>query len=145
MTVFADDDSILKRSFYDMEINSGDGLTHLYYTKTPLFPFGWGKSYTTFTYNWTTAVTAPLEIGTEDLVLEGAVLEAACTVTNTGKRSGDAYVHKQSAAACALWVYSDRLCVTGWCLGSSTTRLRPSFRDSGCSGLSEWRWLRGSR
>ena len=35
------DDSILSRSIFDMELNRGDGLTHLYYTKQPLFPFGW--------------------------------------------------------------------------------------------------------
>ena len=83
---------------YDYDPDSGDGLTHMYYTKTPVFPFGWGKSYTTFTYNWTTNTTVTVsgsgshEIGTASLVLEGAVVEAACTVANTGTRSGDAVV-----------------------------------------------------
>ena len=34
------DESIEGRQMDNMDISSGDGLTHMYYTKTPLWPFG---------------------------------------------------------------------------------------------------------
>ena len=38
-------ESITERSMYDMDISSGDGLTHLYYSKgDELWPFGFGLS-----------------------------------------------------------------------------------------------------
>jgi beta-glucosidase len=33
--------SILDRDIHDMDLTSGDGLTHLYYTGELLWPFGW--------------------------------------------------------------------------------------------------------
>jgi len=78
---------------YDMNLNSGDGLTHMYYSKAPLWPFGFGLSYTTFSYSWKTGADASATaavLSTEDLANSG--LEMQCTVTNTGKLSGDAVV-----------------------------------------------------
>ena len=33
--------SILDRDIHDMDLTSGDGLTHLYYTGEVIWPFGW--------------------------------------------------------------------------------------------------------
>ncbi len=57
------------------------GRTYRYFTGTPLYPFGYGLSYTTFAYSGLTVPTAPVTAGNP------VVVEA--TVTNTGKRAGD--------------------------------------------------------
>jgi len=58
-----------------------EGRTYRYFKGTPLFPFGYGLSYTTFDYKDlqlpTTAVDA------------NKGMSASVTVTNTGKRAGD--------------------------------------------------------
>ena len=60
--------------------NSSKGLTYRYYNGTPVFPFGYGLSYTTFEYSKlqvnTTTPSACDHIGLN------------VTVTNTGKRDG---------------------------------------------------------
>ena len=55
-------------SFY---LDAGDG---------PLFPFGYGGSYTTFTYS-------PVTLSASKMGADGS-LTASCTVTNTGSRKG---------------------------------------------------------
>ena len=57
------------------------GRTYRYFTGTPLYPFGYGLSYTTFAYSGLTVPTTPVAAGSP------VVVEA--TVTNTGKRAGD--------------------------------------------------------
>jgi beta-glucosidase len=60
----------------------GDDYNDL--TGMPLFPFGFGLSYTTFVY--ADLAIDPAEIGASD------TLRARCTVQNTGTRSGDEVV-----------------------------------------------------
>jgi beta-glucosidase len=55
--------------------------TYRYFTGTPLYPFGYGLSYTKFAYSGLTVPTEALEAG------KPATVEA--TVTNTGSRAGD--------------------------------------------------------
>lgn len=57
------------------------GRTYRYFEGTPLFPFGYGLSYTTFAYG---DLTAP-----SDAVAAGSPTSFEVTVTNTGKRAGD--------------------------------------------------------
>jgi beta-glucosidase len=57
------------------------GRTYRYFTGEPLFPFGYGLSYTTFSYSGLTVPTTPVEAGSP--------VVAEVTVTNTGKRVGD--------------------------------------------------------
>jgi beta-glucosidase len=60
------------------------GRTYRYFEGTPLYPFGYGLSYTTFAYS---KLKAPVEP-----VSAGSPVRAEVTVTNTGKVSGDEVV-----------------------------------------------------
>jgi beta-glucosidase len=55
--------------------------TYRYFKGKPLYPFGYGLSYTTFSYS---DLTLP-KVATH----AGAPIAAEVTVTNTGKREGD--------------------------------------------------------
>jgi beta-glucosidase len=57
------------------------GRTYRYFEGTPLYPFGYGLSYTTFSYS---ALTGP-----HDAVQAGSPVPIDIVVTNTGKKSGD--------------------------------------------------------
>lgn len=63
---------------YDMK-----GRTYRYYTGTPLYPFGYGLSYTTFAYS---------NLQVPEKVNAGDSIKISATVTNTGDRSGDEVV-----------------------------------------------------
>jgi beta-glucosidase len=56
------------------------GRTYRYFEGTPLFPFGYGLSYTTFNYS---------DIKVPSQVAAGSPLVAEATITNTGKVAGD--------------------------------------------------------
>jgi beta-glucosidase len=57
------------------------GRTYRYFEGPPLYPFGYGLSYTTFSYSNLTVPTST--------VMAGSPLVAEVTVTNTGLRPGD--------------------------------------------------------
>ena len=57
------------------------GRTYRYFEGKPLYPFGYGLSYTTFSYS---SLTLPKEA-----IQAGDPVTAEVTVTNTGKREGD--------------------------------------------------------
>jgi beta-glucosidase len=57
------------------------GRTYRYFAGTPLYPFGYGLSYTKFSYSKLNLPSAAIEAG------KSVVVEA--TVTNTGARAGD--------------------------------------------------------
>ncbi|KAA6462127.1 beta-glucosidase [Acidobacteria bacterium AB60] len=58
--------------------------TYRYFTGKPLYPFGYGLSYTTFSYSDLSVPTAPVHAG--------EAVGADVTVTNTGKAAGDEVV-----------------------------------------------------
>jgi beta-glucosidase len=57
------------------------GRTYRYFEGTPLYPFGYGLSYTTFSYSGLSVPTAA--------ITAGEPVTAEVTVTNTGKHAGD--------------------------------------------------------
>ncbi|MDE3148031.1 MAG: glycoside hydrolase family 3 C-terminal domain-containing protein, partial [Acidobacteriota bacterium] len=57
------------------------GRTYRYFQGKPLYPFGYGLSYTTFRYSGLTIPTRTVKAGSP--------VVAEVTVTNTGKRAGD--------------------------------------------------------
>jgi beta-glucosidase len=57
------------------------GRTYRYFEGTPLYPFGYGLSYTSFAYSGLT--------GPSDAIAAGTAAEFEVTVTNTGTKAGD--------------------------------------------------------
>ena len=67
-----------------MDYNIRDGYTYMYFKSEPLFPFGYGLSYTTFKYS-------NLRTSSPQLAKDGTVT-VSVDVTNSGSRAGDAVV-----------------------------------------------------
>jgi beta-glucosidase len=67
-----------------MDYNIRDGKTYMYFKGEPLYPFGFGLSYTTFKYS-NLKTSAPQ-------VAKDGVISVSVDVTNTGTRAGDAVV-----------------------------------------------------
>ena len=67
-----------------MDYNIRDGYTYMYFKGQPLYPFGFGLSYTTFKFS-------NLRTSTQRLASDGSVT-VSVDVTNTGSRSGDQVV-----------------------------------------------------
>ena len=68
----------------DFEDYSMQGRTYRYMKETPLFPFGYGLSYTTFSYGKAQA--------DKNLLNKGDKLSLSIPVKNTGKRNGEEIV-----------------------------------------------------
>jgi beta-glucosidase len=68
----------------NFENYSMEGRTYRYFKGTPLYPFGYGLSYSTFSYSNLTLPTGD--------VAAGDPVSAEVTVTNTGSRAGDEVV-----------------------------------------------------
>jgi beta-glucosidase len=67
-----------------MDYNIRNGRTYMYFKGDPLFPFGYGLSYTNFSFsNFKTSGT---------VIKAGSIIQVNVEVTNTGKRSGDEVV-----------------------------------------------------
>ncbi|HEX3986282.1 MAG TPA: glycoside hydrolase family 3 C-terminal domain-containing protein [Acidobacteriaceae bacterium] len=67
-----------------MDYNIRDGYTYMYFKGEPLYPFGFGLSYTTFRFS-------NLRTTTSHLAKDGTI-NVSVDVTNTGSRSGDEVV-----------------------------------------------------
>ena len=67
-----------------MDYNIRNGRTYMYLKGEPLYPFGYGLSYTTFAYSG-------LKLSSAKLAKNGTIT-ASVNVRNTGKRAGDEVV-----------------------------------------------------
>jgi beta-glucosidase len=74
-----------------MDYNIRNGRTYMYFKGTPLYAFGYGLSYTTFTYK-------TLETSASTLKKDGSIT-VNVTVTNTGTRDGEEVVQLYVAHA----------------------------------------------
>lgn len=87
-TWYASDAALPSMLDYDI---SKSGMTYQYYTGTPLYPFGYGLSYTSFRYS-------NLRLSSPSVDQHGQV-KVTVDVTNTGKQSGtdvvQLYTHEQ--------------------------------------------------
>ncbi|HEU4766868.1 MAG TPA: glycoside hydrolase family 3 C-terminal domain-containing protein [Pyrinomonadaceae bacterium] len=67
-----------------MDYDIRHGSTYMYFTGTPLYPFGYGLSYTTFSYR-------KLKLSARSLPAAGTI-DVGVVLKNTGKRAGDEVV-----------------------------------------------------
>jgi len=67
-----------EHDMYSFDMSTPPGRTYRYYSGSPLFTFGYGLSYTTFTYNCTS-----------DSSMFSAATSISCLLHNTGARAGD--------------------------------------------------------
>jgi beta-glucosidase len=79
VTFYADVNQLPKFEDYGMK-----GRTYRYFTGTPLWPFGYGLSYTSFSYRGLKLPNAPVHAGSP--------VRASVEVTNSGKIAGDEVV-----------------------------------------------------
>ena len=81
---------LAQMNFTDMELDSGVGRGYRFFTGTPLLPFGWGLSLTSFALALASGPASgalPTEAGAPSTTLSYTV-----TVTNTGAVAGDEVV-----------------------------------------------------
>jgi beta-glucosidase-like glycosyl hydrolase len=87
---FYDDDFTNRRpSIGDMSLSSSGGITYMHYDGTPLWPFGWGLSYTTFLLNWVSESQHKTKLTT---LVQAPYPSYTVSVTNIGAVSSDVSV-----------------------------------------------------
>eukprot|EP01051_Picozoa_sp_SAG22_P005442 SAG22_NODE_322_length_12387_cov_50.101400_4_plen_390_part_00 len=73
----------------NMSLRQGNGVTYQHYKGEPLFEYGFGLSYSTFSFEWSTPPTTVLTTQQAAAAADGGsgetALEYHITVTNTGK------------------------------------------------------------
>eukprot|EP01064_Diplonema_japonicum_P009910 TRINITY_DN17324_c0_g1_i1.p1 TRINITY_DN17324_c0_g1~~TRINITY_DN17324_c0_g1_i1.p1 ORF type:complete len:807 (+),score=213.88 TRINITY_DN17324_c0_g1_i1:31-2421(+) len=79
-------------NFLNMSMEAGPGRSYRYYKGTPLYPFGYGLSYTTFDLQWVAQPTPAV------LTSKDAVSMMTCKVMNTGSVAGAEVVFLYTSA-----------------------------------------------
>ena len=83
-----------ERLFTDMSMTGGCGITHQYYKRRPQFQYGFGLTYSTFSFERHAATPAVIKIDRRALMADGLAsgYSFTCVVTNQGDRDADAVV-----------------------------------------------------
>ena len=87
-TTFYPASFISTRKVTDMNLSSNEGLTYMYYTGTPVFEFGWGMSYSSFSFAW----ASPPHVAVDAAEWAAGLAQPpsySVNVTNTGARASD--------------------------------------------------------
>lgn len=87
--------NVTARDIRETDLSASGGITHLYFNGSVLLPFGWGLSYTTFSFNFSSLdqVSRTLKISTLAEETEAASgTPYAVQVTNTGNVTSDCVV-----------------------------------------------------
>jgi beta-glucosidase len=88
------DHSIMKtRDPVDMKLRTGSGITYQHYRGTPLWEFGFGLSYSTFSFSWAkmdAASVAAAVVATGETLLVYTVNGSTVAAANNDRHSGDA-------------------------------------------------------
>lgn len=119
------------------DLRAGSGITYRWYTgPNSVFPFGWGLSYTQFSYTWA---------GPRDLPPYPFNTSLAVRVTNTGPVAGDAVLLAflvRAEATCPLKSLFDFARVSlGPGESQTVTFAAPSQRAVACVNDAGERWL----
>jgi beta-glucosidase len=93
-----------EHDFFNMNMRGGPGLTYRFFRGEPLYPFGYGLSYTTFGYEMTTTGTGT---GVQTISATG-LATFNVKIANTGARAGD-------VSAIAFVKYLEQEDATGDC------------------------------
>ena len=85
--------NITSRDIRNMDLSSEGGITHSWFNGSVLFPFGWGLSYTSFTYVscWSDGLEEKTLSVVEDFNVS-QIVSLEITVTNTGTVWGDCVI-----------------------------------------------------
>jgi len=90
----------------NMNMTDAPGRSYKYYTGTPLWPFGYGLSYTTFQLNYSNTSTSTLNYQMKTGTPKAYGAHYEINVTNTGKVAGDevvlAYFYPTNLTATAV-------------------------------------------
>jgi beta-glucosidase-like glycosyl hydrolase len=97
-------DYVNQISFFDMSMRTPPGRTYKFYTGEPIYWFGDGLSYTTFSYNWSDS-DMPCAINIDDL-MGNMMVRFNVTVTNTGQVTGNDVVLAYVNSTVSLWKWT---------------------------------------
>jgi beta-glucosidase len=85
-----------ERVFTDMSMTGGCGITHQYYKRQPQFQYGFGLTYSNFSFERHPSTPPIIHVNLNSLMADGSTdfvaVSYSCIVTNRGRTDADAVV-----------------------------------------------------